>query len=406
MLQRAPEMCFLSFFLSATAIAFSAVLMVPEPSVGQIDVKFEPIPNTDINSPNPVQALNVAYDEINPNRQAFHLFLPDTKGSFPLVIYYHGGGFTGGHRDTVFVKPRLQNSMKFFLENGIGFASVGYRLIETDQADEQGVIKCLGDSKRALQFIRHYSAELKIDPDRVALMGGSAGAGTALWLSTRDDMAEPTSPDRVLRESTRFVAVQLSGSQATYDIPKWESVVYKDFGTTVDEVVKLVGFDRISNFYGGIDSIDQLTQDPDLIQYRQDVDMLYHLSSDDPPIYLESRSSAELPEQDLFHHGVHSITIQTQAIAAGIPEVKARINFMEINTSTGECADSFLARHLGVALELKGDVNNDSDVNLLDVAPFIDVLSGAAPFDSKADVNCDGRVDLLDVNRFIELLSN
>lgn len=55
-------------------------------------------------------------------------------------------------------------------------------------------------------------------------------------------------------------------------------------------------------------------------------------------------------------------------------------------------------------LFLLGDVNDDGLVNLLDVGPFIDVLSGAG-FDPAADINGDGVVNLLDVQGFIDLLS-
>ena len=53
---------------------------------------------------------------------------------------------------------------------------------------------------------------------------------------------------------------------------------------------------------------------------------------------------------------------------------------------------------------LVGDVNCDGEINLLDVGPFIDALSGG-PFNPKADVNGDNAVNLLDVGPFIDLLS-
>lgn len=53
---------------------------------------------------------------------------------------------------------------------------------------------------------------------------------------------------------------------------------------------------------------------------------------------------------------------------------------------------------------LHGDVNSDGVVNLLDVAPFIDLLSNGE-YQAEADVNKDGSVDLLDVDPFIDLLS-
>ena len=51
-----------------------------------------------------------------------------------------------------------------------------------------------------------------------------------------------------------------------------------------------------------------------------------------------------------------------------------------------------------------GDVNQDGQVNLLDVEPFIDLLT-SGQFQAEADINQDGVVNLLDVQPFVALLS-
>ncbi|MEM7786072.1 MAG: dockerin type I repeat-containing protein, partial [Planctomycetota bacterium] len=51
-----------------------------------------------------------------------------------------------------------------------------------------------------------------------------------------------------------------------------------------------------------------------------------------------------------------------------------------------------------------GDVNGDGEVNLLDVAPFVDTLATGG-FLPAADINEDGEVNLLDVAPFVDLLS-
>lgn len=52
---------------------------------------------------------------------------------------------------------------------------------------------------------------------------------------------------------------------------------------------------------------------------------------------------------------------------------------------------------------LPGDVNLDDAVNLLDVGPFVDLLT-AGGYQIEADVNQDRVLDLLDVGPFVELL--
>lgn len=318
-----------------------------------IKPEFKPIPsNYGIDGPNPMYALDISYDTIEPDQQAFHLFLPDTVGPYPLVIHIHGGGFQGGSRNDVLSNPGGQASIQYFLERGIAFASIGYRLLPRyGPTDTMGVIKPLHDAKRALQFMRYYADDLFINPAKIALRGGSAGAGTSLWLATRADMANPKASDPVLRQSTRVCAVSTRGSQATYDLYKWETEVYHNFDGqdhhfTLDSMSMLIQFDRYSSFYGGIDSIYHILHDSTLIQYRQDVDMLYHMSSDDPPVYIYNNSKAIHPSQDLLHHSFHARTLYDTALKAKIPEVIANIVALGINNTKGETAEAFLERHL------------------------------------------------------------
>ena len=53
---------------------------------------------------------------------------------------------------------------------------------------------------------------------------------------------------------------------------------------------------------------------------------------------------------------------------------------------------------------LLGDVNMDGSVDLLDVAPFVQLLTNGQ-FQIEADVNQDGEVDLLDVGPFVDLIT-
>ena len=59
----------------------------------------------------------------------------------------------------------------------------------------------------------------------------------------------------------------------------------------------------------------------------------------------------------------------------------------------------------GECLFALGDVNMDGNVDLLDVAPFVAILSGGGEYSCEADVNQDGSNDLLDVKPFVALLA-
>ena len=54
---------------------------------------------------------------------------------------------------------------------------------------------------------------------------------------------------------------------------------------------------------------------------------------------------------------------------------------------------------------IKGDVNGDKEVNIVDVNALIDlILSGNGAFDSAADVNNDGEVNITDINAVIDII--
>ena len=52
---------------------------------------------------------------------------------------------------------------------------------------------------------------------------------------------------------------------------------------------------------------------------------------------------------------------------------------------------------------LLGDINGDGAVDLLDVDPFIELLSNGL-YDKAADINGDGALNLLDIDFFVDLL--
>ena len=53
---------------------------------------------------------------------------------------------------------------------------------------------------------------------------------------------------------------------------------------------------------------------------------------------------------------------------------------------------------------LIGDVNQDGVVDLLDVAPFVELLN-SGEFQIEGDINGDGDITLLDVGPFVDLIN-
>lgn len=92
----------------------------------------------------------------------------------PLVFFIHGGGWSVGN------KRHLANEKASFY-NGLGyaFASVNYRLVPQVKPDGQAQ-----DIAAAIAYLRRDAAKLGLDPDRIVVMGHSAGAHLAALVSS------------------------------------------------------------------------------------------------------------------------------------------------------------------------------------------------------------------------------
>ena len=74
-----------------------------------------------------VFAKDIPYDGFSETK--FDIFLPQASGPAPLVIFFHGGGFTGGDKKDVYEQDKGKAEIQALLSKGIAFASVNYRLL-------------------------------------------------------------------------------------------------------------------------------------------------------------------------------------------------------------------------------------------------------------------------------------
>lgn len=148
---------------------------------------------------------NAAYGPHKHN--TFDLWKAPSATPTPLVVFIHGGGFSSGSKEDL--APAMLTGL---LAKGISVMAVDYRL--TPETFFPGHYL---DCARAIQFARLHANAWNLDPQRVGATGGSAGAGTSLWIAFHDDLADPKNTDPVLRQSTRLACVAVQGAQCTYD---------------------------------------------------------------------------------------------------------------------------------------------------------------------------------------------
>jgi para-nitrobenzyl esterase len=276
----------------------------------------------------------------------FDIYLPASDEPTPLLIYIHGGGFTGGSRDTT----ESEDFVMSYLSEGVAFASIDYRLLTSPDPD--GVIKSLEDSTRCLQFIRYHAAQLNVDPSNVILMGGSAGAGTSLWIGFNDEMADPSNEDPVLRQSTRVTALIAIATQGTYDIGKWTTVVFAEFGLNLLELADALGLAQALLDFYGITEVEDFDS-PEILEYRARVDMLDLMDADDPPFYAQNDLEPAGPNAPplsvnlAFHHANHALVLADKADEIGLENV-VYIKGLMIEDPSGEDSLGFALRHFGL----------------------------------------------------------
>lgn len=146
-------------------------LTTPEPGV------FGAQPEVDVSSVTR-KWLDVAYASDSPN-QKLDIFLPETgEGPFPVLIFMHGGAFLFG----------TKRDMQFL--HAIDGITKGYAVVTVEQrlAMEAQFPYGLFDLKAAIRFLRANAAAYKLDPDRFALSGDSAGAFYAVLCAATQDI--------------------------------------------------------------------------------------------------------------------------------------------------------------------------------------------------------------------------
>ena len=264
------------------ALGVAALAQVPRTAPDRVDVSYGPHPNNKID-----------------------LWLAKSDRPTPLVVFIHGGGFVGGDK-----RQANPKAIQQCLEAGVSYASINYRF-----RPEVPIQVILRDSARAVQFLRYHAKEFNIDKTRVAAYGGSAGAGTSLWLAFHDDLADPNNADPVLRESTRLVAAGSSAGQATYDLLQWPALL------GIDSLFKFATEPEILSFYGA-KSMDEL-RSPAGAKLRADVDMLALITKDDAPVFLAASSEhdALANRGDVNHTSKHSIAVKKRCDEVGVRAV-------------------------------------------------------------------------------------
>lgn len=264
-------------------------------------------------------------------RNVFDIWLADSEEPTPLVMYIHGGGFVGGD------KSRYYESEDWvrFLDAGVSIAAINYRFL--NQAP-YGILASMNDSKRCLQYIRYNADKFNIDKQKIACSGGSAGAGTSLWLAFSDEMADLKNNDPVLRESTRISCAGAFATQSTYDLLQWPSILNLPLNQTQEEqqmIAQAFGIEYANE----VDLFEQT-------EIRRDLDFLGKMNKSAAPFFVFNRREGGVPTNDdeLQHHPVHAKTLKEQAEKVGAEAIVYAPAIGIVDESGKDLVDFFLEK--------------------------------------------------------------
>jgi acetyl esterase/lipase len=119
---------------------------------------------------------DVTFSTINGYRPMMvDVYMPSKRGGpKPLVMYIHGGGWTGGTPRNSGAHANFPAALAKLASEGFVVASLEYRL-----ADEARFPAQVQDARAALRFLKSNAATYGIDPSRTGVWGGSAGGHLA-----------------------------------------------------------------------------------------------------------------------------------------------------------------------------------------------------------------------------------
>lgn len=126
----------------------------------------------------PAQVLNdVRYGGSTDAPLMLDAAIPAGEGPFPAAIIVHGGAWVSGNR-----KTNVQPLFGPLAEAGFARFSIDYTLVRDVSQLGAGV----QDVERAIVFVKTHAAQYRVDPNKIALIGESAGGQLAAIAALSD----------------------------------------------------------------------------------------------------------------------------------------------------------------------------------------------------------------------------
>lgn len=170
------------------------------PGKAESTLLFVPVKTPLIN-----QISNVVYEQVPmrgyPNvAMKMDILQPKSEKKLPAIVYVTGGGFINANKDNG-IQLRMH-----LAEAGYVVASIQYRVAPTAKFPQP-----LEDVKSSIRYLKAHAEQFNIDPDRIGIVGGSAGGYLTAMAGTTSGTAMFDKGENLNVDSSVKAAVDLYG---------------------------------------------------------------------------------------------------------------------------------------------------------------------------------------------------
>jgi len=145
-------------------------------------------------------------------------YAPKGPAPHPIAIIIHGGGYHGGDS-----KAGSEAYVADFLAPaGYAVFSVNYRV-----APKYPYPYMVQDVQRAVRYLRSHARDYKADPNKIALVGGSAGGYLSNMVGLLNAPGDPNASDPIDRVSAKSQAVVSLYAQSSFEFVPLNADVHR-----------------------------------------------------------------------------------------------------------------------------------------------------------------------------------
>jgi acetyl esterase/lipase len=135
------------------------------------------------------------------------LYLPKGLDKAPVLVAVHGGGWQVGSRKI------YTHWGPYLAKNGVAVFAIEYRLMKPGVKTYPGAIY---DTKAAIQYVRAKAAEIGVDPERIGLIGDSAGAHLSALVALAGE--EPLYSSEYRSDANAAVSAKVKAAVGFYGV--------------------------------------------------------------------------------------------------------------------------------------------------------------------------------------------